>query len=401
MFTLRKKETPAPISTIPKDAIPFLDASDLLSPHKQLIKKLRDDSGASKDFFDRYYLTAIKRMAEILQLRPFGHEGLYAKKGGAIEVAIKRVALALKLRQGALLPLNCKPEEISHRGECWTYGVFAGALLREFGGQLLSVKIIGFSKIDKAMGEWHGWYEPLTKYHHYRMKKHYDVSRSLSHTSSIIHLTDIIPPHGLEWLYSDKELMDNLLDLLAGANKIRDNPIQHLIVKASVTLRDDISFEAAQKKIETSIETEVRDTEEVVDKATGEVLKNDQTAPDLGASSSQNQPEPEPDQAYQDYQDYPEESDPVYSVPPEDKHEQTNITAENFTDVIRADLLKKRLSNELGEISGDHIQVMYPAAFRTYTSSPSELLDQLRAMGRVVKEMERKGKTVNRKIILK
>lgn len=393
MFTLRKKETPAPISTIPKDAIPFLEASDLLSPHKQLIKKLRDDSGASKDFFDRYYLPAIKRMAEILQLRPFGHDGLYAKKGGAIEVAIKRVALALKLRQGALLPLNCKPEEISHRGECWTYGVFAGALLREFGGQLLSVKIIGFSKTDKAKGEWHGWYEPLTAHHHYRMKKHYDVSRSLSQTSSIIHLTDIIPPHGLEWLYGDKELMDNLLDLLAGANKIRDNPIQHLIVKASVTLKDDISFEQAEKVIQTTMAKEKSQSEEKIDIETGEVIQAEQTPEQDNITNEQTvEPETEPQ---------PKETEEEPIPEPSNEPENKSSKAREFLNLVRQDIADKRMDKNQGYIEDGFIHIMYPSTFRSYTDSPVTLLNELQDIGAVVKEMDRKGKSVDRKLILK
>ena len=119
MYGRRKQAPPQQSVSIPSDGIPFLTAKDLLAPHQSLLKKIRNDAGCTREYFDTYYLPAIERLAEMLQLRPFGHDGEYAKKGGAIEVAIKRVALALKLRLGAMLPLNSKPEEIANRGECW------------------------------------------------------------------------------------------------------------------------------------------------------------------------------------------------------------------------------------------------------------------------------------------
>lgn len=395
MFGFLKKDTPAPPETIPEGAIPFLEASDLLSPHKPLIKKIRDDSGASKDFFDRYYLPAIERLAEILQLRPFGHSGPYVKKGGAIEVAIKRAALALKLRQGALLPLNCKPEEISHRGEAWTYAVFTAALLREFGGQLMSVKIIGFNRVDKPKGEWHGWYEPLNKYHHYRMKKNENVSRSLSQTSSIMHMTDILPAHALEWMYNDLELMDNLLDLLSGANKIRDNPIQALTIKASVTLKDEITFDAAEKRVESKSHDETGERpNESIDTSTGEVIKG---AGEKPRSSQQEEPPPEMPPA----PDTEAEYDSTQGFEPEPESPPVPAADQPLMEKIRSDIETGVLPNEKAEIHGDNVHIMYPSALKQYSESPALLLDELRTMGAVVEEMERKGRSLDRKIILK
>jgi hypothetical protein len=43
---------------------------------------------------------------------------------------------------------------------------------------------------------------------------------------------------------------------------------------------------------------------------------------------------------------------------------------------------------------------MYPSVFKAYTDSPAMLLNQLRDAGKVVKEMERKGKTIDRRLII-
>lgn len=82
MFGRRKTTVPAPSTSIPADGIPFLTAKDLLAPHQPLLKKIRNDAGCTREYFDTYYLPAIERLAELLQLRPFGHDGEYAKGRG-------------------------------------------------------------------------------------------------------------------------------------------------------------------------------------------------------------------------------------------------------------------------------------------------------------------------------
>lgn len=76
----------------------------MLEPHTQWLRNIRRDVGASTDFYDRYYLPCLHRFAAIVQPRPYGQEGEYTQVGGAIEAGLKRTAMAMKLRLGALLP---------------------------------------------------------------------------------------------------------------------------------------------------------------------------------------------------------------------------------------------------------------------------------------------------------
>jgi hypothetical protein len=407
MFGRRKTTIPAPSTSIPADGIPFLTAKDLLAPHQPLLKKIRNDAGCTREYFDTYYLPAIERLAEMLQLRPFGHEGEYAKKGGAIEVAIKRVALTLKLRLGTLLPLKCKPEEISHRGECWTYGLFVAALLRDFGGQMLGVKIIGFAKNDKPAGEWHCWKHRIDEYNHYRMKKVAGITRSLSYTTTVLHIRDIIPAEGVQWLYGDPELMDCMLDILAGGHKIPDNPLYSIIVRATSTLRDEISFEAALIEVENSVETREASppTSEHIDKETGEVIQTTPVKPQQAAK------EPAPKQSSHAPVE-PIPSNPIDSIPPEMEEPPQNIddyppehddeiTAKNFVARLKVDIQKKRITSEYAKQEGNTIKVKYPTTFRSYTDSPSDLLNELRLIGAIQDEGPIKGISADRVIVLK
>lgn len=404
MFGRRKPAQAQPSTVIPADGIPFLTAKDLLMPHEQLIKKIRHDAGCTRDYFDSYYLPAIERLAELLQLRPFGHEGEYAKKGGAIEVAIKRVALTLKLRLGTLLPLNCKPEEISHRGECWTYGLFVTALLRDFGGQMLGVKIISFNKNDKPAGEWLGWKHRVDEFNHYRMRKVAGITRSLSYTSTVLHIRDIVPTEGIEWIYGDLELLDCMLDILAGGHKIQDNALYSIIVRATSTLRDEISFEAALMKVESNAKAskEPQPASEQVDKETGEVIKT--TLPQHNRPEPQPpvQPKPAPESVAPAANELPLESEePPQSIDDYPPEHDDGITAKNFVARLKVDIQKKRVTQEYAKLEGNTIKVKYPSTFRSYTDSPSDLLNELRLIGVIQSEGERKGVSVDRVIILK
>lgn len=408
MFRIRKKSRqPQPATSVPADAIPFLKAADLLAPHEAIIKKIRNDSGATRQFFDTYYLPAIERVAEMLQLRPFGHDGQYAKKGGAIEITIKRVALSLKLRLGALLPLNCKPEEIAHRSEAWTYGLFVSSLLRDFGGQMLGVSIIGFNRNDKQVGVWQCWKDSIDTYHHYRMRKVPGVSRSLSYTSTVLHVKDIIPIHGIEWLYNDADLLDCVLDILAGTHKIHDNALYSLITKASSTLRDDISFDAAIERIESERpeklapkkQAQSKQFIEQIDTETGEVLQVEVSDPptDQVPTTTQHHEQqpansmPEPpamEELHQRLEEYHVEAD-------------LEVTAKNLVSRLKLDIKKNRISPEYAKLKGNTVEVKYPSTFRAYTDSPVDMLNELRLLGVIESEGERKGVSADRVITLK
>ena len=225
-------ESPPKKRKLPPFAHEFKHAAELLSPHKRYLKNIKMDVGAKDDFFERYYQVAIDRFAEAMQLRPYGQQGEYAREGGAIELAIKRLEMSLKLRLGLLLPRNVPAEDIAERKECWTYGVFVTALLREMGGQLLNTEVLGFNTNDKIQGVWVSWLHGLDYHSYYKMRVNEQVARSLSQSSSILQLHHIIPECGLLWMYNDPPLLDDVLGVLSGSPS-RSNMIYSLIVDAT------------------------------------------------------------------------------------------------------------------------------------------------------------------------
>ena len=97
----------------------------------------------------------------------------------------------------------------------------------------------------------------------------------------------------------------------------------------------------------------------------------------------------------------PEMDDPPQSIedyPPEPEDE---VTPQNFVARLKIDMQKKRITPEYAKSEGNNIKVKYPSTFRSYTDSPSELLNDLRLLGQVIEEGAVKGITSDRIIILK
>ena len=84
--------------------------------------------------------------------------------------------------------------------------------------------------------------------------------------------------------------------------------------------------------------------------------------------------------------------------PPEPEEE---VTAKNFVARLKVDIQKKRITSEYAKQEGKNISIKYPSTFRSYTDSPSDLLNELRLIGVIVEEGQSKGISPERMIVLK
>lgn len=424
---------------IPSDANLFKTGEQLLEPHLRYVKNIRMDSGASDDFFDRYYLPCLIRFAETMQLRPYGQEGEYKHLGGAVEAGVKRAAMALKLRLGKLLPRNAPAEEIAYRQQCWTYGVFVTALMREMGGQLFNVRLVGFDKHHKMKEKWNGWMEPIHKYAYYKMQIDSNVTRTLSRTSSIVLMPKIVPEHGLLWLHDDQALLDEMLDTLSGAHTSSENMIYSLVSEA--TMKSLNNTKLVFRRPDSLL------TKEMIDMDTGEILRSNpeglQAAVKSPQQSSESKSVPATEQSME--QEKPLVADltaPVAEIVfkdispekasftpmateanPDDQlavigdeliadavmdFEQANeeesvreVSAENFAVILQEDIRFGLITDDSVMINEGALQVKYPLVFKLYTDSPLELLNELRLQGKVIEECKPSGRDATRVIVIK
>tara|TARA_R110001583_G_scaffold8694_4_gene41306 strand:- start:215 stop:1429 length:1215 start_codon:yes stop_codon:yes gene_type:complete len=380
---------------LPKGAYPFLTAEELIKPHARYIKVIKDDSEATKAYFETYYLPAIHRYAEIMQQRPHG-AGEFAKNGGAIEVMIKRVAMALKLRKGLLLPQNEHPEEMSRKGPLWTYGVFAAALLKEMGGQLLSMQIVGFDQKHQEKGVWRGWYNSLNDCAYYKMKADLTISRSVAQTSSAMLLPMVLTKKGVQWLHDDINLIDCLLDQLMAGHKIEGNPIYTLIADASRAISEADLVLDNKKSIDSSLTVS---TGEKIDLSTGEVTEDASSQKPVSPVKKERPAEKPQQETIEPIQTTVEAHEPKVSTAPV---KTNDVTVKNFAQRVIADLESGKLTAKEAWILNNALHIKYPSTFNYYNNSPAELLNELEIHGHVIKKHDRdksgSGRTIELKI---
>jgi len=96
---------------------------------QRLINQIQTLSGVTQDDFKSLYVVTIERFSDYLI------EPNQAISLSLLLTVLKEVVLALKKRQGYLLPLGADSETSFREREEWTYAIFSGALLKEIDQQ--------------------------------------------------------------------------------------------------------------------------------------------------------------------------------------------------------------------------------------------------------------------------
>ena len=96
---------------------------------QRLINQIQTLSGVTQDDFKSLYVMTIERFSDYLS------EPNQSVSVSSLLTVLNEVVLALKKRQGYLLPLGADSETSFREREEWTYAIFAGALLKSIDQQ--------------------------------------------------------------------------------------------------------------------------------------------------------------------------------------------------------------------------------------------------------------------------
>ena len=96
---------------------------------QRLINQIQTLSGVTQDDFKSLYVMTIERFSDYLS------EPNQSISLSSLLTVLNEVVLALKKRQGYLLPLGADSETSFREREEWTYAIFAGALLKSIDQQ--------------------------------------------------------------------------------------------------------------------------------------------------------------------------------------------------------------------------------------------------------------------------
>ena len=207
------------------------DGATLIQNNKlePLIAQCRDRMGFDFAIFKNDCLPLIYRSAEWVQMLPASESHHHAQPGGLLLHMLESASIALRLRQGYLLPVGAAPEEIPERKHRWTYAVFLAAILHDIGRPIADIQI--------KLKDGSAW-QPLAGsmieqgISHYKLsfelkKRDYELHKRLP----IILFQRLVPNHVLSWLAQDADLMKELTSYLSGEDA-NAGAIKEIITKA-------------------------------------------------------------------------------------------------------------------------------------------------------------------------
>lgn len=207
------------------------DGETLISLNKldPFIATIRDRMGFDYAIFKNDCLPLIYQSAEWVQMLPASESHHHAQPGGLILHMLESATVALRLRQGYLLPVGAAPEEIPERKHRWTYAVFLAALLHDIGRPIADIQVklkegalwqpLAGSMLEQGVKQY--------KLNFELRKRDYELHKRLP----IILFQRLVPAHVLTWLAQDSDLMKELTSYLSGDDS-NAGAIKEIVTKA-------------------------------------------------------------------------------------------------------------------------------------------------------------------------
>lgn len=128
-----------------------LTAQEILDTENRqgLLKQIRDNSLMTKEGTEKYYLQPLRHCVNLMQQLPATEKEHHAVVGDLVDFTLKRVAYALRLSRGYMLPQGAGAEEQSAQAATWNAVIFYAALCR-------SLTVFGLLEGELADGSlWH------------------------------------------------------------------------------------------------------------------------------------------------------------------------------------------------------------------------------------------------------
>jgi len=237
IYALKKPtdaKTPSQAVVVEQAKSSFINTYDgetliLMNKLDPLIAQCRDRMGFDYAIFKNDCLPVIYKSAEWVQMLPASESHHHAQPGGLVLHMLESASVALRLRQGYLLPVGAAPEEIPERKHRWTYAVFLAALLHDIGRPIADIQVklknntfwqpLAGSMVEQGIGQY--------KLNFEIKKRDYELHKRLP----IILFQRLVPAHVLTWLAQDPMLMQELTSYLSGDSQ-HDGAIKEIVTKA-------------------------------------------------------------------------------------------------------------------------------------------------------------------------
>ena len=216
---------PIRLSGSAEDWCRVLSGEDLLQHcHAQAtLDEIRRLSRLAPAVFDRDLRSAVVAYAEFVQLAPASESHHHAHPGGLLAHTLEVILVALRLRNGYLLPLHAPTELIDQQRDHWTFAVFLAALLHDIGKIMTGLRLQVPRRAEGAdppLAATVGRLDPIAR-HEYRIgfapapERDYLAHKKLA----LVLLHAVVAPNALAFLGRESLVLDALTQFLGAEDK--------------------------------------------------------------------------------------------------------------------------------------------------------------------------------------
>ncbi|MGG5930875.1 TraI domain-containing protein [Salmonella enterica] len=203
-----------------------LTAQEILDTENRqgLLKQIRDNSLMTKEGTEKYYLQPLRHCVNLMQQLPATEKEHHAVVGGLVDFTLKRVAYALRLSRGYMLPQGAGAEEQSAQAATWNAVIFYAALCRS-----LTV----FGQLEGELDDGSFWYPGLVVPSRPYRLRFCQGREEREQTQAVLLGMRLLPEDVVIWLGRTQAALDTLLRIIMG----EDRPgcvVSEIISEASV-----------------------------------------------------------------------------------------------------------------------------------------------------------------------
>lgn len=203
----------------PRGLLPLLLPKDLLtqSCRPGLLRQIDRLLSVPRSHLESLFHTTILSYARFVQQLPASEAHHHAGAGGMLDHGLEAVTNALALRRGYLLPQGAEPECLARSQDLWTYAVFTAALLHDIGKAAVDQRVLLFDARKRSLGTWDPWQGPMDqRVTWYRVEFVRGRTHALHERVAPLLTRFIVPPMGLSWLASDREVLAAWVATISG-----------------------------------------------------------------------------------------------------------------------------------------------------------------------------------------
>ncbi len=223
----------------------MLSGEDLLQHcnAQATLDEIRRQSRLAPAVFDRDLRSAVVAYAEFVQLVPASESHHHAHPGGLLAHTLEVILVALRLRNGYLLPLHAPTELIDQQRDHWTFAVFLAALLHDIGKIMTGLRLQVRDAPKAPIRRWLPLSGALTQSRavEYRIGFAPAAERDyLAHKKlALVLLHGVVAPNALAFLGRESLVLEALTQFLGAEDKPTDAAAEGAKALAEIVKRAD------------------------------------------------------------------------------------------------------------------------------------------------------------------